>query len=162
MAVKSLPFGKIELRMARETRISQGMKKAKSAQMPPAHLNDHAAMADRVEEGLPIQDVMEFGKQAGFTTDELAKLIHIPPRTYARRVAAHARLKIPEGERAVRVMRLYDTAKQLFGTHDDTRRWLSMELPALGRRTPLDLARTEQGARAVETLIGQIEHGIVT
>ena len=56
-------------------------------------------MADRVEEGLPIQDVMEFGKQAGFTTDELAKLIHIPPRTYARRVAAHARLKIPEGER---------------------------------------------------------------
>ena len=99
---------------------------------------------------------------AGFTTDELAKLIHIPPRTYARRVAAHARLKIPEGERAVRVMRLYDTAKQLFGTHDDTRRWLSMELPALGRRTPLDLARTEQGARAVETLIGQIEHGIVT
>ena len=148
MAVKSLPFGKIDLRMARETRISQGMKKAKSAQMPPAHLNDHAAM--------------EFGKQAGFTTDELAKLIHIPPRTYARRVAAHARLKIPEGERAVRVMRLYDTAKQLFGTHDDTRRWLSMELPALGRRTPLDLARTEQGARAVETLIGQIEHGIVT
>ena len=142
------------------------MKKPKPAPMAETHtypdLNDHAGMADRVEEGLPVYDVMEFGKQAGFTTDELAKLIHIPPRTYARRVAAKARLNIPEGERAVRLMRLYDTAKRLFVTHENTRRWLGLELPALGWRTPLDLARTEQGARAVETLIGQIEHGIVT
>lgn len=136
------------------------MKKPAPVTYPDLH--DHAGMASRVEEGLPIHDVMEFGKQAGFTTDELAKLIHIPPRTYARRVAAQARLKLPEGERAVRLMRLYDTAKQLFGTHESTRRWLGLELPALGWRTPLDLARTEQGARAVETLIGQIEHGIVT
>ena len=53
-----------------------------------------------------MHDVTEFGKQAGFATDELAKLIHIPPRTDARRVAAHARLKLPEGGRAVRLMRL--------------------------------------------------------
>ncbi len=138
------------------------MKKPAATPLTYPDLHDHAGMADRVEEGLPVADIMEFGKQAGFTTDELAKLIHIPPRTYARRVAAHARLKIPEGERAVRLMRLYETAKQVFGTHENTRRWLNLELPALGRRTPLALACTEQGARAVETLIGQIEHGIVT
>ncbi|MBC7367576.1 MAG: DUF2384 domain-containing protein [Undibacterium sp.] len=140
------------------------MKKAKPK--PDTHtypdLHDHADMASRVEEGLPVGDLMEFGKQAGFTSDELANLIHIPLRTYARRVAAKARLKVPEGERAVRLMRLYETAKQLFVTHENTRSWLGLELPALGWRTPLDLARTEQGARAVETLIGQIEHGIVT
>jgi putative toxin-antitoxin system antitoxin component (TIGR02293 family) len=95
-------------------------------------------MAIRVEGGLPIYTVTEFGKQAGFATDELARLIHIPPRTDARRVAAHARLKLPEGERAVRLMRLYDTATRLFGTHESTRRWLGLELPALGWRTPLD------------------------
>lgn len=119
-----------------------------------------ADWAELVEEGVPILDVVGFGREAGFTADELAKLVHIPPRTYARRVKAKARLDIPEGERAVRLMRLYDLAKRLFGTHARTRDWLNHELPALGGRTPLDMARTEPGAREVENVIGAIEHGV--
>jgi putative toxin-antitoxin system antitoxin component (TIGR02293 family) len=124
-------------------------------------IRDNAAMALRVEEGLPVADVMEFGRAAGFGTDELARLIHIPPRTYARRVASGARLKIPEGERAARLMRLYDRAKELFGTHENTRSWLNTEIPALGGRTPLDFAQTEPGAREVEAVIERIEDGVV-
>ena len=138
------------------------MKKTQKSPPPYPAIHDHAGLASRVEEGLPMLDLVVFGREAGFTVDELAKLVHIPPRTYARRVAAKARLNVPEGERAVRVMRLYDQAKDLLGTHENTRRWLDQELPALGGRTPLDLAHTEQGARAVETLIGQLAHGIVT
>lgn len=119
-----------------------------------------ADWAGLVEEGVPIVDVVAFGREAGFTTDELAKLVHIPPRTYARRVKARARLDIPEGERAVRIMRLYDLAKRLFGTHEHTRAWLNHKLPALGWRTPIDMARTEPGAREVENVIGAIEHGM--
>jgi putative toxin-antitoxin system antitoxin component (TIGR02293 family) len=119
-----------------------------------------ADWAHLVEEGVPIQDVVVFGREAGFTADELARLVHIPPRTYARRVKAKTRLDIPEGERAVRLMRLYDLAKTLFGTHGNTRKWLNTELPALGWRTPLDMARTEPGAREVENVIGAIEHGM--
>ena len=126
----------------------------------PLHDDHESAM--RVEEGLPVTELVDFGRQAGFTVDELARLVHIPPRTYARRVAGKARLSLPEGERAVRIMRLYDLAKDLFTTHENTRQWLNAELPALGWRTPLDFARTEQGARAVENLIGQIGHGIVS
>ena len=66
--------------------------------------------------------IVQFGKQAGFTTDELARLIQIPPRTYARRVASKGRLRITEGERAVRIMRLFDLARQVFGTDENTRR----------------------------------------
>lgn len=140
------------------------MKRKKPGKSPAsqAPLHSHADMALRVEEGLPVHDLVEFGREAGFTLEELAKLVHIPPRTYTRRVATKARLKIPEGERAVRIMRLYDQAKELFGTHDNTRKWLNTELPALGWRTPLDFARTEQGAREVEDLIGRIEDGIIT
>ena len=54
-------------------------------------IQNNAAMAARVEEGVPVLDLVEFGRQAGFTIDELARLIHIPPRTYARRVAGNAR-----------------------------------------------------------------------
>ena len=136
------------------------MKKKPAAKPAPYPLDDHKENAFRVEEGVPVTDLVAFGRETGFTVDELAKLVHIPPRTYARRVASKARLSLPEGERAVRVMRLYDRAKELFGTHENTREWLNSEIPALGWRTPLDFARTEQGAREVENVIGRIEHGI--
>jgi putative toxin-antitoxin system antitoxin component (TIGR02293 family) len=126
----------------------------------PSSLRTDAEWASVVEEGLPIVDFVRFGRESGYTVEELARLVHIPARTYARRVAAKARLDIPEGERAVRIMRLYDRAKAFFGTHENTREWLNSRLPALGGRTPLDMARTEPGAREVENIIGRIEHGL--
>lgn len=135
--------------------------KAHKAKGDYSHVHQNAAMAQKVEEGLPVLDVVEFGKEAGFTVEELARLIHVPPRTYARRVAAKSRLKVPEGERAVRLMRVYDRAKQLFGTHANTREWLNLALPALGGRTPLDFAQTEPGAREVEAVIERLEDGVV-
>ena len=126
-----------------------------------SHLHNNPAMAQRVEEGLPVLDVVEFGRHAGFTNDELARLIRIPSRTYARRVAGKSRLKVPEGERAVRLMRVYDRAKQLFVTHENTREWFGTKLPALGGRTPLDFAQTEPGAREVEAVIERLEDGVV-
>ena len=133
------------------------MKKRTAA--PTLHDNRQTAL--RVEEGLPVTDLVHFGREAGFTIDELARLIHIPARTYARRVASNARLNVPEGERAVRLMRLYDRAKQLFVTHENTRQWLNTDLPALGWRTPMDFAQTEPGAREVEAVIERIEEGVV-
>jgi putative toxin-antitoxin system antitoxin component (TIGR02293 family) len=136
------------------------MKKKPATKPAPYLRDDHQENAIRVEEGVPVTDLVEFGRQTGFTVDELANLVQIPARTYARRIASKARLSLPEGERAVRVIRLYDRAKELFGTHANTREWLNAEIPALGGRTPLSFARTEQGAREVENLIGRIEHGL--
>jgi putative toxin-antitoxin system antitoxin component (TIGR02293 family) len=136
------------------------MKARKAKSLTYKEVQDNRAMAQRVEEGLPMVEVVEFAKQAGFSTVELARLIRIPPRTYARRVAAKARLKIPEGERAVRIMRLFERAKQVFGTDENTRRWFDSRILALGRKTPLEYAETEPGAREVENIIGRIEHGV--
>lgn len=136
------------------------MKTRKPKATTYEQVHDNHAMVQRVEEGLPVMEVVKFGKQAGFTNDELAKLINIPARTYARRVADKARLKLHEGERAVRLMRIFDRAKQLFVTEENVRKWLHAELPALGWRTPIDYAQTEPGAREVENLIGRIEHGV--
>jgi putative toxin-antitoxin system antitoxin component (TIGR02293 family) len=136
------------------------MKKPKPKPLAYEQVQDNAAMAHRVEEGLPVTEIVQFGKQAGFTTDELARLIQIPPRTYARRVASKSRLKVAEGERAVRIMRLFDRAKQVFGTDENTRGWFNARLLALGRKTPLEYAQTEPGAREVENIIGRIEHGV--
>jgi len=136
------------------------MKTEKQKPMVYPELQDDAAMAHLVEEGLPVLDVVEFATQAGFSHDELARLIHIPPRTFARRIADKKRLKIPEGERAIRLMRLYDQANQVFGSGEVTREWFNAKLRALGGRTPLEYAQTEPGAREVENILGRIEHGV--
>jgi putative toxin-antitoxin system antitoxin component (TIGR02293 family) len=136
------------------------MKTRKPKPMVYPEPQDHAAQATRVEDGVPVVELVQFGRQAGFTTDELARMIQIPPRTYARRVAGKGRLKVTEGERAVRVMRLFELAKEIMGTDENTRRWFNSHLLALGGRTPLDFARTEPGAREVENIIGRIAHGV--
>ena len=137
------------------------MKARKAKATTYEQIHDNHATAQRVEEGLPVMEVVQFGKQAGFSTDELAQLIQIPIRTYARRVADKARLKMHEGERAARLMRVFDRAKRLLGTDENTREWFNLELPALGWRTPLDFAQTEPGAREVEAVIERIEDGVV-
>lgn len=137
------------------------MKTRKAKPTIYEQVHDNHAMVQRVEEGLPVMEVVKFSKQAGFTNDELAKLINIPTRTYARRVAGKTRLTIAEGERAARLMRLFDIAKVLFGTDENTRGWFNARIPALGWKTPLEYAQTEPGAREVENVIGRIEHGIV-
>ena len=136
------------------------MKKSKTRPAVYPEIDDNHEMACRVEEGLPVADVVEFGRHAGFTNDELARLIQIPPRTYARRVAGKSRLKVHEGERAVRLMRLFAQAKRVFGTEERTHHWFNSRILALGRKTPLEYAQTEPGAREVENIIGRIEDGI--
>jgi putative toxin-antitoxin system antitoxin component (TIGR02293 family) len=124
-------------------------------------IHDNHATAQRVEEGLPIMEVVEFAKDAGFTNEEFAKLINIPARTYARRIADKGRLKVTESERAARLMRVFDRAKRLFVSEQNTREWFNLALPALGWRTPLDFAQTEPGAREVESVIERLEDGVV-
>ena len=134
-------------------------KKAKPTTYEQVH--DNHAMVQRVEEGLPVMDVVKFSKQAGFTNDEVAKLINIPARTYARRIAGKGRFKIDEGERAARLMRVFDYAKRLFVTDENTRGWFNAKLIVLGGKTPLEYAQTEPGAREVEAVIERIEDGVV-
>lgn len=137
------------------------MKTRKPKPTTYEQVHDNHAMVQRVEEGLPVMEVVQFGRQAGFTNDELARLINIPARTYARRVADKARLKVHEGERAARLMRVFDYAKRLFVTDDNTRGWFNAKLIVLGGRTPLEYAQTEPGAREVEAVIERIEDGVV-
>lgn len=137
------------------------MKTRKPKATTYEQVHDNHAMVQRVEEGLPVMEVVKFGKQAGFTNDELARLINIPARTYARRIADKGRLKIHEGERAARLMRVFDYAKRLFVTDENTRGWFNAKLIVLGGRTPLEYAQTEPGAREIEAVIERIEDGVV-
>jgi putative toxin-antitoxin system antitoxin component (TIGR02293 family) len=60
-----------------------------------------------------------------------------------------------------RAARLFGRTLQLFeGDRDAAVEWLTTPQTALGDRVPLDLARTEIGAREVERLVGRLDHGV--
>jgi putative toxin-antitoxin system antitoxin component (TIGR02293 family) len=84
----------------------------------------------------------------------------IPQRTFERRLSEHQTLKIDEADAIARLLRVRDHARQVFEDDDLAEEWLSLPNPELGDEIPIEMARTDIGAREVEAVLGRIEHGV--
>lgn len=118
------------------------------------------AVHERILEGFPIRVFSRFEKKSQLPKVAIRKVMHLPSRTLVRR-KQQGRLSADESGRLYRLAGLLEAAVQLFnGDETAAVRWLCDPRPALGGRTPLDLAKTEVGAREVEALIHKLEHGV--
>ena len=97
-------------------------------------------------------------RQSGVTGGELGTLV-IKPRTLSHRRTNGGRLTVDESDRAARVARGLALAERTFANREKAARWLHRNLGALGGRTPMDLIRTDAGARVVEGLLARISWG---
>jgi putative toxin-antitoxin system antitoxin component (TIGR02293 family) len=121
---------------------------------------DTARLVERVEEGLSFGALERLRQNMGLSMDEMAGLVQIRPRTLDRR-KKEGWLHPEESDRVLRASRVFGRAIALFeGNGEGALRWLSMPQRALGGAVPLEMARTEIGAREVEGLIGRLEHGV--
>jgi len=117
---------------------------------------------EAVRKGLSYSTLLRLQRNTTLSATVLADLAQIPPRTLARR-KQRGKLDPEESDRLVRVSRIFGRALGLFeGDVQAAREWLSSEQVALGGRVPLELAKTDVGAREVENLVGRLEHGIPT
>ena len=122
--------------------------------------NTTMQLLEQVETGLPYKALERLQHNIDLSTIQLAELLRIPPRTLARR-KSEGRLQPAESDRLLRLSRIFVQALQLFeGDPRSARAWLFNPQPALAGHTPIDLAKTELGAREVEHVIGRLEHGI--
>ena len=122
---------------------------------------DTASLLKRLDEGLSFAAFERLKNRLNVTSQELADAALIPSRTLARRKKS-GRMHPDESDRLVRLARVYSRAIELYGGNvDSARAWMMRPSRALGEVTPFDMARTEVGAREVEKLIHQIEHGVV-
>lgn len=94
-----------------------------------------------------------------FTAEEIDELV-IPKRTLARRRAQNEALTVEETDKALRLARVSAEADRVFGDPAKASRWLRKKSAALSGNTPLALLKSETGARAVDDLLGQIDHGL--
>jgi putative toxin-antitoxin system antitoxin component (TIGR02293 family) len=116
----------------------------------------------RIQSGLPAASAFAFKEALGLTNEQLASVLGVSPRTLARLAPAKARLDLVSGDRLVRAARLFAIATDVLEEPQAAARWLKVPQRALGGAIPLELAQTDVGARAVESLLGRMEYGVYT
>lgn len=71
-----------------------------------------------------------------------------------------ARLSPAASERAERLARVAALAGQALGDPAEAKAWLTGPHPLFGDRAPIEVAATDLGARLVERVLHNIEHGL--
>ena len=94
----------------------------------------------------------------GISDEEIYSFI-LPRRTLAHRKTRREPLTHEESDRAVRFARITSLAEEVFGNDAKASRWLRKPKSRFEERTPLELLRTEAGARLVEEMLLQLDYG---
>jgi len=111
-----------------------------------------------ISNGLPKRALRVAVERIYSSTGEVRRAMFriVPEATFKRRT----RLSPTESERTERLARVIAAAEQTWSDRDDAREWLTRAHPELGKRTPLESAMTELGARRVEELLDRMFYGI--
>ena len=111
-----------------------------------------------VEQQLPTSSIKRL-LALGLTRQEIDWLV-IPLRTLQHRRSKREKLTVEESDRVLRVIRLLSQAEAVYGSRERAFGWLRRPVARLQNRAPLDLMRTDTGARIVEELLVQIDEGM--
>jgi len=111
-----------------------------------------------VRAGLPKRSLQLLARRAVERGGSVTAFVYqvVPPATFKRR----SRLSKEESERTERLARVVALAETLWDGEDEARAFLNRPHPLLENQTPLEVARTEIGARRVEQLLNDAEHGL--
>ena len=116
-------------------------------------------LARQLRSGLPYAAFEALVDSLAISRTELARLLHLPHRTLARR--KRDRMIPPvEADRLYRLARVFAHALEVFRDRDKAAAWVNRPNHVLGGCTPLSLLDTAIGVDQVDELLGRIEHGI--
>lgn len=122
-------------------------------------LRSDLELADAIRSGLPhraLDHVLDTGR---LSASEIYELVG-SRRTLLRKKRTSKPLSSGESDRLARIVRVVVRAEEALGDRDKAHRWLRKDNRALEGRRPLDLLASDVGARAVEQVLGRIEHGV--
>jgi putative toxin-antitoxin system antitoxin component (TIGR02293 family) len=120
-------------------------------------------LADIIEAGLPREAAEQVRAYLHLTEQEMADCLGVSTKTL-QRLAKQPKglLSRVQGDRLYRLARIVALAEQVFEDTGRAHSWLREPQRGLGYRIPLELMRTEVGAREVENLLGRIEYGVLS
>lgn len=142
---------------AREPVIETVFRKLGGRQGLGTDVSSEADLARLVHRGIRLS-VLGHVERAGFSKREIEHFI-IPARTLRHRKTKREPLTLDESDRVVRLTRIQAMAEDVFGDIEKANRWLRAELGILDGKSPLEVARSESGARLVEQILAKIDWG---
>ena len=100
-----------------------------------------------------------------FTAAEMAVILAVPERTFARRIAAKpaaesSRFSKLHIERLFLLRAVAEHGLAVFEDQGKFNRWLRRPLPMLQQQSPMQVLDTATGFRLVDQLLGRIEYGV--
>lgn len=115
-------------------------------------------LAAAVRAGIPTRAVRLVWKKKIMSPAETYAYV-VARRTFEHREKA-GRLTPEQSDRLARVLRLTALAERAFGEPAKAATWLRRKTRPLDEHAPIELLNSDAGAKAVEDLLGRIEHGI--
>ena len=117
---------------------------------------------DLISRGFPPSALNRVKSKLGLSDSELASVLGVSAKTVSRmRGRKGARLGLVASDRLFRLARVFALASRVLQSEQAARNWMRTPQIGLGNRVPLDLLRTEPGAREVEQLLGRMECGVL-
>jgi len=113
----------------------------------------------RVESGVPVSTMTDFVASSGIPLKDIYEVV-IPARTLKHRRARREPLSRDESDKLARLARVFDHAVKVFADIDLAREWLNKPKKRFEGRTPIEMLRTDIGARMVEEFLVQIDYGM--
>jgi putative toxin-antitoxin system antitoxin component (TIGR02293 family) len=138
------------------------MKTATLEKKTPSSKAKHPTeLIRKIQKGLRFSELETLQNSIDLPFEQLAAKLAISRSTLQRRKAA-GRLSPDESDKVIRLSRLLEHARNVFGDIEKARAWLKFPQRGLGGAVPLDYAETEVGAREVDNLLGRIEYSVYT
>lgn len=122
----------------------------------PTSLQD---LREITHQGLPKMAVEQIKNRLGLSTEELAKYLHLSPRTLQRYDDAKI-LSADSSDRLIQIAKVYAKALEVFEDEFLAITWLKSPSIALGNKTPREHLDSFSGIEIVLNELNRIEYGV--
>ncbi len=108
--------------------------------------------------GIPLASIGATAKMYGVSETMVRDLADLNTSTFYRLRKERRKLSRDYSETVTRLIHLHARASEVL---PNPNKWFHTKNPHLEDQTPMELARTEAGGRAVESLLERLEYGSV-
>jgi putative toxin-antitoxin system antitoxin component (TIGR02293 family) len=114
-----------------------------------------------IKSGLSFKAGVNVKEQLGLSDREIAETIGTSEKTLQRRKKKGEHFTMVESDRLFRMTRIFALASEVLKSDDRARKWLHRPQFGLGGEVPIEMMKTESGAKDVEELLYRIAYGDV-
>ncbi|HPI09721.1 MAG TPA: DUF2384 domain-containing protein [Catalimonadaceae bacterium] len=136
--------------------ISGSTAKNSNSRIAPS---EFSSLISLIKAGITRKSLSDLLEVTGLTLHEMAAFMHLNERTL-RNYSPETRLDPEPSERAIEIGFLYEKGREVFGSLEDFKSYMSSPVPSLGMKAPKEFLDTSFGIHFLMDELGRIQHGV--